>query len=696
MATKTYNTGLSFQYLPPDQRKEARHLVADIVQQYGEINYQLCMEVAPLVNNLAMANNLPRGKRGIRFIENMLGKSENLSQSAHLHLIAAENGFADRIKKLKDVLGWFREHPTKMLEWLFWERSSYTEFCMARSWNVSRTFSRNFILGCRQRYANYVRFPDYLPRPSMVHLLKAIQQILASMHAYRPISEWTEAAKLFARKLRYLKVCLPMIVSQLPRIPTKRAEFLAQIEALQFPTNQSQFSNWKNVFTNVITHAYISQLTSGDFSPEFSQNLELWVTQVQGAELTQFVRVPYQSHLEAKLVLSEQLQATNNHGIFKNHSNVDVSTEQLLKEALYKYQEQIRQELKVQPLSFMWGMLFVIRRSGNQFQLTDQLRQGKFSLWFKPVDEKYWKNSVLVEVKPSRKMQHILAHPGVVIQFIRLLPPRGPSRDVDVQIVFGGPIEAFTATRHLNHDQLSNYQLAEREQLTIDTNRRGKYAVVSNLNPPQPKSLVKQDKRWTKAEQEIQKVASMWSRSKSDSFHKKRHFETLKAMHRRKKHLRADYHLRCTQYVGWQADRSGASSLILEDLELTQRGTRGALAKAIESMPDELGLYAREVLAIQILRQRPIELKTSPAHYSSSRHVGCAGILDHTIEHYDIAPCLSCYRLVNTHYNAALFLEVLHLQSKIEDATEKTLRNPRASSCLVYLKLTQPPGSLPG
>ena len=148
--------------------------------------------------------------------------------------------------------------------------------------------------------------------------------------------------------------------------------------------------------------------------------------------------------------------------------------------------------------------------------------------------------------------------------------------------------------------------------------------------------------------------------------------------------------------MGWQTDRSGATSLVLEDLELSQRGSSGALAKAIESMPDELGLYAREVLAIQLLRQRSIGLVTLPAHYSSSRHVGCGGALDRTIEHYDIAPCLSCHRHVNTHYNAALFLEALYLQSKVETKEEKELRNPGTNNCLLFLRLNQPPGNLPG
>ncbi len=52
-----------------------------------------------------------------------------------------------------------------------------------------------------------------------------------------------------------------------------------------------------------------------------------------------------------------------------------------------------------------------------------------------------------------------------------------------------------------------------------------------------------------------------------------------------------------------------------------------------------------------------IELTTLPAFNSSRLHVGCGGIIQRSKEHYDIAPCSRCKKMVNTHYNAALYLE---------------------------------------
>ena len=74
-----------------------------------------------------------------------------------------------------------------------------------------------------------------------------------------------------------------------------------------------------------------------------------------------------------------------------------------------------------------------------------------------------------------------------------ILPPRGPARDVDIALVFSGPVEAFIATKHLQY----TLQIPKRKQLGLDVNRRGKYALVSSLNTPIPAEIDKLNERWT-------------------------------------------------------------------------------------------------------------------------------------------------------------------------------------------------------
>lgn len=68
-----------------------------------------------------------------------------------------------------------------------------------------------------------------------------------------------------------------------------------------------------------------------------------------------------------------------------------------------------------------------------------------------------------------------------------------------------------------------------------------------------------------------------------------------------------------------------AKVLILEDLTVETRGTRGVLTKAIKSMPDDIGLCARDVLAIRQVRNDRTTLVTLSPYGSSNTHVGCGG-----------------------------------------------------------------------
>lgn len=106
---------------------------------------------------------------------------------------------------------------------------------------------------------------------------------------------------------------------------------------------------------------------------------------------------------------------------------------------------------------------------------------------------------------------------------------------------------------------------------------------------------------------------------------------------------------------------------------------------------DELGLYVREVLAIQWLRQLPMKLVTLSTRYSSSRHIGCVGILDRTKDHYYRFSCLECNRWINTYYNALLYLEVLYLQKNTDTEENNKLLNVPKAICRVFLGLNQAP-----
>ena len=194
------------------------------------------------------------------------------------------------------------------------------------------------------------------------------------------------------------------------------------------------------------------------------------------------------------------------------------------------------------------------------------------------------------------------------------------------------------------------------EAIAIDVNRRGEYAIVTSLGLSIPDEINKINQRLDKISDKIIPHFQSLIKRTTNEFKKIKHQFLVSLLYDRKKDLRTDYHRRLIEWLGCQMGSSKAETLVIEDLNCHTYGTKGALAKAIESMADETSLYAREVYAISIHDDRNCKLVTLDARNSSRIHVDCGGQLKRDFENYDFAPCSKCKQKVNTHANAASFL----------------------------------------
>lgn len=141
----------------------------------------------------------------------------------------------------------------------------------------------------------------------------------------------------------------------------------------------------------------------------------------------------------------------------------------------------------------------------------------------------------------------------------------------------------------------------------------------------------------------------------NNSWKKRNYTREVDNLHKRIQNLRKTYHLQLSNFVGQQVKSSGASHLILENLDVSTMNTRGALAKAITSMADDTSLYAREVLALNLMGSN-CELHFVNPYHTSTKHANCGGKLKRSSDNYDITPCDLCNKMVNTHKNAAIIL----------------------------------------
>ena len=95
----------------------------------------------------------------------------------------------------------------------------------------------------------------------------------------------------------------------------------------------------------------------------------------------------------------------------------------------------------------------------------------------------------------------------------------------------------------------------------------------------------------------------------------------------------------------------------IEDLRLDAKGTKGALAKAILSLPDERELYLTACQQAAYIRNIELYLVlVPPAYTSTAPHFECPAlnlpVLVRTRENYDEVECPACHHRVNIHQNA--------------------------------------------
>jgi len=141
----------------------------------------------------------------------------------------------------------------------------------------------------------------------------------------------------------------------------------------------------------------------------------------------------------------------------------------------------------------------------------------------------------------------------------------------------------------------------------------------------------------------------------------------LSRVYTRRVRLLREIHRCCSQLTTSVLLALSVRLLCVEDLTLTAKGTRGALAKIVLSLPDEADLFTRAVLVANWLSGRDVSLvKVDPRGTSNTVHYNCPSpsssgrvILRRTAGSWDEVDCPSCHQLVNTHTNAACFIRDL-------------------------------------
>ena len=121
-------------------------------------------------------------------------------------------------------------------------------------------------------------------------------------------------------------------------------------------------------------------------------------------------------------------------------------------------------------------------------------------------------------------------------------------------------------------------------------------------------------------------------------------------------------------------------TLKIEHLTVDPSGTKGALAKAIYTMPDNLFIYQKAVWLTSQELDYQVQLESVSSYHTSTVHYGCGGVIVRNQNQYEHAPCKKCGRKVNTHtngctqycfsvWNASSFLIILFPSTHVRGPT---------------------------
>lgn len=599
---RTYATGLSLNHFPQNDRGSVKKRLAAIIQQLSDENTKHCQKYArDIVNHLVDMNidnhcvmdPIPEVNGG----KGKYGVNELMKKigiaNNHLH-----SGYHQLLTSCKGYI----DRINKVRDIFEFMNDNPTEFISWILWQ--RSTYTNIIYAKKWNVKfwyvdNLMRgvhsryFGNYLPC-----FLREI-----SDKEFRDAidiilegfgDDLTDRQKTFVNKLLKLKT----LDLQLEFIPTGWKHLKMWVDNLDL------HRSWMPVFRSILSQVYLLDYKG-------------MIKKLKTAKVNELLRIPFQK-------LDEKIS---------NNKNIKYS---LTKKAKLSYQ-------------MVSGPKYVVRRENNTKSLDLMRKQGYFVLQFKFLEDK-WQDAIVVRVKPSRKMRTFLDK-EITLRSMVVLVPR--SNDVDIQLIFEGDIEDFICTDHLKNKIAIN----NADTIGIDLNRRGEYAVVSNLTVEVPDEIVEQSRRWDVV---LDKIGHLqYLQSKTDNEWRKSIYQfQIGDLYRRKRNLRKDYHLRLANWVGLQMVSSDANKLVIEDLNVRTYGTKGALAKAIESMADDTSLYVREVMAVRKFTGKDVELVKTSAHNSSRIHVDCGGRLkrDFCKNQYDIAQCSKCGKMVNTHKNAAIYL----------------------------------------
>lgn len=649
--TKTYTTGFDWFFDVVDdnsaEAKRRREHVKDRIEGLSEDVGRKIIEMADAAFDYleGMTRRLS-GTTGAARLASALHDRSDAGQVATLALLTSYREYFERKLKLWDAKDFFIANPFSFVEFLLFGRSTFAEKSLSGKWNVTETYSRNFLVSLRNSVDPVL--------PAHLHYGAPLPAVTAEV--FRDACR-DKAAEVEGRIAEARLAGRPTSRSETFLNKVKKMEEKAEEAVIAINSGQDALVGWKS-----------------------SKKLSKSPGELLGGKAKKY-------HSALRSVLS-YAATTGSWAVDMSGVDVETLTESrcLAKPFSKKVGRANNGETYRYPLNLVMKKEQFVVRPGTGPEMARIMRDGgPLMLTFpncQPVEGRRRRLSVSIPLRVTHKIEDILhqfvacgpsGYAGVTVQMLRINVPTGGCRKVTVDITFRGPEECFAAVRHLSPASLASARSAlpadpvfglEDTHKGVDVNDVGPNFLVFDDGLP-PSYDIQEVCRKYRAKRRIRSdLCKAKSRNeKTGNFVKARRngveiARTYGSMAVARKAL----HDGSAKELGQRMALSGASNICSEDLRsLNPRGRRGHVAEAAYTMVDETTPHSKALLNLRVA-DYVYNRNKKEYHHLTTRVRGkkcphCGSPLRRSRGQYHYVFCKVCKIKVNTHLAEAILVK---------------------------------------
>jgi hypothetical protein len=590
-----------------------------------------------------------KGVQGVAKLAESLDDRQNLSQCSYLHLLSRCETTIKTERKAQFFINLLESHPREALSWLTLGREPYLERRLQNYYTLNQKFARDLVHGFRNRFDTFL--PEVYKLRQIIPVISAAELELAANSFFDTIIEYFNTLESLSVNQKMYVNKIQLFRSRLTAI----CEFIVQyLTKWHQPTQSDKIptSFWK--LLKQLSPA-LRDFLKQTYGIKRYRRKDAYFSLLRNIVITAFV--PYfqientQQSIVTELIVSQQL--------IPEHIVTPPYEKTRLKSPFYH---------RV-PLTLNMGALYVLRRQGSKQKITKHaLEHGTIPLLIKPDDRRIpWKQAIPCEIRVHKRIRSFLER-DAVINMLVLYAGNAPQHKIRVQLILSGQYQYFLSEKAIRQLQsfLPQFQ-AIIEALGLDINRIGEYMLAFSEQIPLPDELLLLCKRYKARESDIRRLSKLVTKAtelleQADTEFARRNLckrqTELRFIYERRERLLSEVHRYCSRLVSAVLLQTQSPVLCVEELSCSTYRTRGALAKAIISMPDAEDIYTRSAMTVQWLTGNPIKvIEVDARNTSRSPHLTCwvtpKGKIQRSSTYYDLVPCSACGLMINTHHHAA-------------------------------------------